>query len=179
MQAGCGARGMRGSYRFGAAFSGSEVPLIRQRLRRCHLPPRGRLRACAKLHICQEYVSGSGAGGSRVAQTLPGFSPKQRAVYLLLERESASRFPSKTFLWGSGAAAFRKCAGGAFLAEAGRLCRPGHPFLKAKRNVPQICARLMCNQSIIKRPHAPQNIPMLSKIRLTSLARSLQAAAWP
>ena len=60
----------------------------------CHLPPRGRLRACANTLICQAQVSGRAAlKGPHVAQTHSCFSPYQRAAGLLLKGESAYRSP--------------------------------------------------------------------------------------
>ena len=92
--------------------------------------------------FCQAHISGQAAQeGPRVVQTHPCFSPYLQAGDLLLKREPAPKAAPETFLWGPGAAALRKLAGGKFLAEAGRLCRPGHPSLRAKRNVPQKAAR--------------------------------------
>ena len=100
------ARLMRGTCLFSRAFPMSPVPLIRQPF---GLPPSpgGKAQGARKRHLSIKNMSAAAAlGGPQVAQTHPCLYPYQRAVDLLLKRESAPRLALRLFFGGLGDVSF-------------------------------------------------------------------------
>ena len=120
---------MRGTYRLAEPFPVPTVSLIRQPF---GLPPSPRGKAKDQPSVKHTSAAERRKKCHVSYRRTRAFSPYQRAVDLLLKRESASKLAQETFLWGSGAA---------FL------------FL-GKRNVPQKHARLTCKHLTFKRPNS-------------------------